>query len=357
MARSNQRGNKASAPVVFAQEMAMTKVRLGLVGCGVFGESHLQAFRAIRTGEIVAVFDIDRGRARRLADAFGGPRVCDSLQEICTLPDLQAIDVVTPEAAHLQPVLAALAAGRHVFVEKPMAGSLDQCTQMIQAAQNARRSLMVGHIVRYETKYAMLKEEVASGRLGKVVSLYARRNRQKTLLARQTLPPPVIETGIHDIDLMLWYAGAPVRRVRGYERRATQGTHHDTFWGVLEFEGGAIGIVETVWLIPPETGILMDDQFQVIGDRGIGTVQFIPGGLTFWRDSGTDVPDTSYDARVFQSAHGALRDELAYFCECVQEDRTPAVIAPIEAKRALRVALALLESANAQRDVEITEWD
>jgi predicted dehydrogenase len=335
----------------------MTKVRVGLVGCGVFGESHLQAFRAIRTGELVALFDTDPGRARRLAAEFGGLQVCDSLHELCALPDIQAVDVVTPEAAHREPVLAALAAGKHVFVEKPMAADLDECTQMVQAARAARRSLMVGHVVRFETRYAILREQVASGGLGKVVSVYARRNRQKTLLARRNLPPPVIETGIHDIDIMLWCVGKPVRRVRGYERRATGGENHDTFWGVLEFEGGAVGVVETVWLIPAASGILMDDQFQVIGDRGIGTVQSVPGGLTFWGEGGTDVPDVSYDARVFHSARGALRDELAYFCDCVQERREPEVITPVEAKRALRVALALLESARAEKDVAITEWD
>jgi predicted dehydrogenase len=335
----------------------MTKVCLGLVGCGVFGESHLQAFRAVCTGEVVAVFDTDPGRARRLAAEFGGLRVCDSLHEICGLPDVQAIDVVTPEEAHREPVLTALAAGKHVFVEKPMAANVDECAQMIQAAQAARRSLMVGHVVRFETRYAMLKEQVASGRLGKVVSVYARRNRQKTLLARRNLPPPVIETGIHDLDLMLWYVGKPVRKVRGYERRATRTDSHDTFWGVLEFEGGAIGVVESVWLIPPESGVLMDDQFQVIGDRGIGTVQSLPGGLIFWGERGAEVPDVSYDARVFHSARGALRDELAYFCDCVQEHREPEVISPVEAKRALRVALALLESARAEKDVTITEWD
>jgi predicted dehydrogenase len=335
----------------------MTKVRLGLVGCGVFGESHLQAFRAVPTGEVVAVFDTDPRRAQRAAELFKVPRVCASLHELCTLADVQAVDVVTPEAAHLEPVRTALAAGKHVLVEKPMAADVNQCTQMIQAAQAARRSLMVGHIVRFETRYAMLKEEIASGRLGKVVSMYARRNRQKTLLARSALPPPVIETGIHDIDLMLWYVGKPVQRVRGYERKATQGRHHDTFWGILEFEGGALGVVETTWLVPPATGILMDDQFQVIGDRGTGTVQSLPGGLTFWEDTGSQLPDVSYDARVFQAAHGALRDELAYFCACVGDGREPEVITAPEARRALRVALALLDSATAERDVELTNWD
>src|SRR5690606_29919716 len=102
----------------------------------------------------------------QLAAAFQVPRVCADLEELCGLPDVDLVDVVTPEADHAAPVLAALARGKHVFVEKPLATDPADCTRMIEAAQAAGRSLMVGHILRFETKYAMLKEELASGRLG-----------------------------------------------------------------------------------------------------------------------------------------------------------------------------------------------
>ncbi len=335
----------------------MDKVRIGLVGCGLFGESHLQAFRAVRTADIAAVFDTDPARARQIAAEFGIPGVCSSLEEICAIPELQAMDVVTPEEAHLEPVLKAITAGKHVFVEKPLATDLHHCSQMIQAARAAGRYLMVGQILRFETKYAMLKDEVASGRLGKIVSMHARRNRLKTLLPRYGRTHPAIENSIHDIDLMLWYTGKPVRRVRGYGRKATTSRHPDTFWGVLEFDGGAIGVVEAIWLLPQAAGIILDDAFQLIGDSGVGNVQLVPGSLTYWRESGAETPDFSYDPRVANAARGALRDELAYFCDCVLDGREPRVITALEAKRAVRVAMALVESAEAERDVEIAEWD
>ena len=78
-----------------------------------------------------------------------------------------------------------------------------------------------------------------------------------------TAPTQRMENSIHDIDLMLWYTGERVRRVRGYERRATGRKHPDTFWGILEFEGGALGVVETIWLLPANAGIALDDALQV----------------------------------------------------------------------------------------------
>ena len=216
---------------------------------------------------------------------------------------------------------------------------------------------MVGHLLRFETKYAMLKDEVARGGLGRIVSMHARRNRLKDLLPRYGRTHPAIENSIHDIDLMLWYTGDRVRSVRGFGRKAVATKHHDTFWGVLEFESGAIGVVETIWLLPKTSGIMLDDSFQLIGDRGIGNVHIEPGPLTFWRDEGPETPDVGYDPRVGGAARGALRDELSYFSECIIDGHPPQTITPIEAKRSVRVALALVESASTERDVKIEDWD
>jgi predicted dehydrogenase len=327
------------------------------VGCGGFGESHLQAFRAVPQAEVVAVYDIDGQRARHISDAFQIPRACGSLNEICGLEDLQAIDVVTPEETHLGPVLAALGRGKHVFVEKPLATDLGDCSRMIEAASAAGRFLVPGHLLRFETKYAMLKDELNSGRLGGIVSMHARRNRPKSLLPLYGRTHPALENCIHDIDLMLWYAGVPVRRVRAFARRATGRRHPDTFWGFLEFEGGAVGVVETIWMLPKGAGIGLDDAFQLIGSEGVGNLQLYPGTLSFWKEQGYELPDIGYDPRVAGAARGALRDELAYFCECILANRAPVVVTAQDARRAVRVVLALIESGEAEKEVEITEWE
>ena len=335
----------------------MDKVRIGLIGCGLFGESHLQAFRAVRSAEIAAVFDTDSERAQRIAEEFSIPQICESVEEICGLAGLHAIDVVTPEETHLEPVLSAIKSGKHVFVEKPLATDLADCSRMITAAESAGRYLMVGQLLRFETRYAMLKDEVARGGLGRIVSMHARRNRLKDLLPRYGRTHPAVENCIHDIDLMLWYTGDRVRNVRGYGRKAVATKHHDTFWGILEFDGGAIGVVETIWLLPKASGIMLDDSFQLVGDRGVGNVHIEPGALTFWRDEGPETPDVAYDPRVGGAARGALRDELAYFCDCILDGHPPKTITATEAKNAVRVALALVESAIAERDVKIDDWD
>jgi UDP-N-acetylglucosamine 3-dehydrogenase len=290
----------------------METIRIGLAGCGLFGESHLRAFRSIRNARVEAVFDVDGLRASRMAAEFAIPRICHSIEQLCALENLDAIDVVTPESAHLAPVLAAFRNGKHVFVEKPMAVDLDDCRQMMKAADESGRFLMPGHILRFETKYAMLRDEVMAGGLGKIISMHARRNRPKSLLTRYGRIHPAIENCIHDIDLMLWYANAAIRRVRGFARHATGGSNPDAFWGVLEFSNGAIGIVETIWLTPPSVGIMLDDAFRLVGDAGIASLALVPGALTLWRDPGPEIPDVCYDPRVANSARGALREGLDY---------------------------------------------
>jgi UDP-N-acetylglucosamine 3-dehydrogenase len=333
----------------------MDMVRIGLVGCGAFGESHLRTFRAIERAHVAAAYDIDTDRARRVASEHGIPRVCDSLEEICALPELDAIDVVTSEAEHRDPVTRALRAGKHVFVEKPIATTLADAAAMVEAAEQSERILMVGQILRFETKYAMLKDEVAAGNLGDIVSMHARRNRPKSLLPLYNRTHPALENCIHDIDLMLWYAGRPVRRVRGYNRYATARKNPDTFWGFLEFEGGAVGVVETIWMLPEAAGITLDDAFQLIGTRAVGNIQLLPGAYNILRESGYHVPDFSYDPLVANTARGALREELAYFCEAVADGRECTAITPAEAKRALQVVLALIESAEKDKDVEVAD--
>lgn len=331
----------------------MGKVQIGLVGCGLFGESHLQAFRAVRMAEVAAVYDPDRVRAERMAQEFSIPNICSSLEEICDRPELNAIDVVTPEHMHADSVLRAIDRGKHVFVEKPLALDLRQCEEMIAAAASAKRILMVGHLLRFETKYAILKDEIAAGHMGKVISMHARRNRPKSLLPRYGRTHPALENCIHDIDLMLWYTQSKVKRVRGYGRSATGGLNHDTFWGMIEFESGAIGVVETIWLIPPSTGVMLDDALEVIGDKGVANVRLIPGSLELWREDGPVTPDVGYDPRVAGSARGALREELAYFCDCVLDNRQPEIVKAEDAMAAAEVALALVASAKSDREVEI----
>src|SRR5262249_13363850 len=148
------------------------------------------------------------------------------------------------EDRHLEAVLLALANGKHVFVEKPMATTVEDGQKMLDAARQAGLILMPGHVCRFEAKYATVKEQLVSGRLGKIVSVSARQNRAKGLAATYKRTHQALVCCIHDIDIMLWYTGKKVKRVRGYEVQVNEGNGPDLTWGVFEFAEGGLGFVQ-----------------------------------------------------------------------------------------------------------------
>jgi UDP-N-acetylglucosamine 3-dehydrogenase len=331
--------------------MRLNKLRVGLVGCGSFGESHLATFAGIPYAEVVAVTDINGERASQMASRYKIPRVVRDFRELCQLREVDAVSVVTPENQHLDAVLFALEHGKHVFVEKPMATTMEDGQKMLNAARKTGLILMPGHVCRFETKYATVKEQLVSGRLGQIVSITARQNRPKWLAATYKRTHQALVCCIHDIDIMLWYTGKKVKRVRGYEVRLEKGSGPDLTWGVFEFDGGGLGFVQTMWLLPDKAQV-QDDSMQVITTAGVANID-VHSGLTFWKEEGQEVPEISYEPRLRGSVFGALREELSYFALCALEGRQPTVITAEEGLEALRTTVALVESAGSGREIEM----
>lgn len=333
----------------------MTALRAAIVGCGLFGESHAAALTALTDVRIAAVFDTDAEKAQRFAERFSVPTTARSLPELLEA-GVDVVHVVTPECAHREPVVAALAAGKHVLVEKPFATSIEDCEAMTKAAEQAAGIFMVGQILRFDLRYGTLREQAARDAFGRIVNVSARRNRARGGFEMYQRIHPGICNSIHDIDLILSIVRSRVVRVRAFERNVNGYANPDFFFGVLEFEDGALAQVLTSWLIPDAAGIGLDDYLQVIGSRGSGVVALQPSPVSLWTESGYAAPDTGYETRLNGVAHGALLNEIEYFYRCVRSGKQPDVITPAEATNAVRVSLAMLESARQQREIEITEW-
>src|SRR5437867_1783223 len=152
-------------------------------------------------------------------------------------------------------------------------------------------------------------------------------------------------------DLMLWYTETKVKRVRGYEGRVEAGSGPDLTWGILEFHGGALGFVQTMWLLPDKAHV-QDDGMQVITTSGVANIT-IHSGLSLWREEGQEIPEVSYEPRLRGSIFGALREELSYFTLCVLEGNHPTVVTAEEGLEAVRTAVALVESAGFDREVQL----
>ena len=332
----------------------MERVKIGIIGVGLWGVNHIEAYRGLPLAEVVAVADPAPGRAEEVARRFGIPHWFEGFEDLCALAEVDAVSIVSPESQHLKPVEAAAPAGKHILLEKPVAYSVADVETMIADAQRANVILMPGHLLRFETRYALIKEALDQKELGSVVSIQARRNRTKGNFKKYARAHPIFAVAVHDIDLLLWYAQSKVRRVRGYQRSIQGGSVPDVVWGMIEFQNGVLGVIETTWLTPDAVGVFSNDSLQLITDKGIARVDLVDGGLSFWLESGLSVPDTIGAPRIRGRVEGSLAAELSYFLACILSGTKPTVVTAEEALDGIRVAAALVDSASREEDVVLT---
>lgn len=326
-------------------------MRVGVIGLGAFGESHLRAYRSLPNVEVVAVASRSGARAEEVARRYDVPRHFGSYEALIADPTIAAVSVTTAEMDHQQPVVAALEAGKAVLVEKPIATTLADAAAMVAAAERNGGLLMPAHVVRFDPKYAALKAAIERGDLGEVTAITARRHRTRRHVASHGRVHLALVTCIHDLDIMLWINRAGVRSVRAVHRLATQPGQPHGIWAVLRFENGAVGLVESAWMLPDALVPALDDAFTIVGTGGVARIESEAPGLLLANDAGLQRPDVSYEAMLHGVTSGALKEELAHFVACVRDRGRPLVVTAAEGVNALRVALAMI--ASAERDEEI----
>ncbi|NUQ16631.1 MAG: Gfo/Idh/MocA family oxidoreductase [Flavobacteriales bacterium] len=232
----------------------MSKHRLALIGCGGMSRSHASRFFALADRlEIAYTVDIDEARAAAAAEILTGAKPATDYRAV--LDDVEAALLVLPHHLHHPVTLDCLAAGKHVLVEKPMANTEAECLEMIEAAKQADRTLMVAYCMRFHPLVAKMKELLDQKYLGEVfqVSIWTEQHTQfpadhwassaKTLGGGQ-----LFSHGCHYIDILLWYLGAPLR---GFHL----GTNYGTPWMeregtsnvTMEFESGVLGYHFGTW--------------------------------------------------------------------------------------------------------------
>jgi UDP-2-acetamido-3-amino-2,3-dideoxy-glucuronate N-acetyltransferase len=180
--------------------MRMAMARTGLIGCGMWGRN--LARNLSQLGALASVADRDAENAAAFADEFGGK--ADSIDAVLEQHDLDGIIIATPAFTHADLACRALAAGRHVYVEKPLAMSLDEANRIAAAARDARRVVMVGHLIRYHQAFITLQQEIASGRIGKVQHVMANRLAMGRIRSNESV---IHDLCPHDTSLLLALIG------------------------------------------------------------------------------------------------------------------------------------------------------
>lgn len=324
----------------------MKSIRWGIIGVGRFGSIHARAIRSLPGSELVALANRNPERLAAAREEFGVADCYSDYRDLLANPDVDVVSITTHWKDHHEIALAALAAGKHVFLEKPMAASSAECLELVSAAESSEGFLMIGHICRFDPRVTLAKEAIAAGRIGRIVSMHARRNLPKAPgNIRLDKISPLIGDGIHDIDLMLWFTGKTPTEVYGRNVKVSDHTYPDLGWAMLHFGEEAIGVVETVWCLPENVPTTIDARFEIIGTSGTLSIDAAHTGLTILDANGAKMPDTVYWPTQHGRQIGALSVELGYFANCVRTGTAPDVVTPLEAARAFAVAETAEKSA------------
>jgi myo-inositol 2-dehydrogenase/D-chiro-inositol 1-dehydrogenase len=223
-------------------------VRVGVVGVGMIGQEHVRRLTRVLNGaEVVAVTDVDPARAADVASRLPAARVLATGKDVVADDAVDAVVVTSWGPTHEEYVLAAVAAGKPVFCEKPLATTRQACRNVLDAESAAgRRLVMVGFMRRYDASYRALKAALAEGGLGAALMAHCA-HRNATVPPSYTSDMAINDTAVHEIDIVRWLLDDEIAAARVLRpRRNSRGAEHlvDPLVVVLETAGGALVDVE-----------------------------------------------------------------------------------------------------------------
>ncbi|BAS28180.1 Gfo/Idh/MocA family protein [Limnochorda pilosa] len=334
----------------------METLRFGIIGMGWMGQLHAEVLHQLRSTRLAAIAEIDDARRQAMSARFGVQAYAD-YREMLADPEIDAVSICVRDLDHLAPVLAAAEAGKQIFLEKPIAATVEDSEAIVSAASRAGVKLMVGHLLRFDPKYRQMRDAVASGQLGDVIHLYARRNSPRTegpARYRGELPLALHVT-VHDLDIILWML-RPHKPVSVYAESvekllAPLGTE-DSVFALIRFDTGAVAAVESSWVLPAGTPTKLDYQMEVVGTEGASYLSGGYSGLALVSGTGIEFPDNFHQPAVGNVRMGDLRAELEAFASAVLSgEEVP--VDPRDSVDAVRLALAIIQSARSGQRVSL----
>ena len=304
----------------------MSSVRIGVVGLGYWGPNIARNFAAIPGCELVWCCDSSPDALDRAARQFPGVRVTDDVEELLADPELDAVAVATPVPTHAELTMRVLEAGKHCFVEKPLAQSVADAERAVRAAADSERILMVGHLLEYHPGVQMLKQLSDSGELGdRIYYIYGNRLNLGKLRADENA---LWSLGAHDVSVVLYLAGEEPREVVAHGASYVRDGVEDVVFCFLRFDSGLCAHLHLSWLDPHK-----ERRFTVVGSRRMATFDdtALEGKVTIY-DKGFDEDARGYGEYITRSGDifspripndEPLRIECEYFIECLATGRRP----------------------------------
>lgn len=316
-------------------------MKIAVVGLGMMGRLHCRVLLTEPGVDGVIGVETDPERAAEISAELG-IEVRSTLDEV--LPDVDAVSITLPDDLHLPSALLALAAGKYVLVEKPLATTAAD-GEAILAAQPLPGRLMVGHLLRFDERLRELKRRIDSGVFGRL--RYVRVSRINTRTTADRVADRVSVTaflGVHDLDLLLWLTGQEIEAVSAAGRRVFS-AYSDVTVATIDLTDGTLALLENHWLLHPSSARSCLAGIHVFGDDGSAIVDLSTDELELiteadQRSVRVDTRNWTHDPLV---SGGSLRRELSSFVRSAITG-SPVEISGEDGLRAVR-AVELVEAA------------
>lgn len=348
----------------------MTAHGFAIVGCGVISRTHARAIAALPDAHLVTAVDVEPERAAALTAQFGGEPETD-LGRALSRPDVDVVSVCVPSGLHAEVGCQAAGAGKHVLVEKPIDITLGAADRLIAAAEGAGVKLAVISQHRFDAGVRQMKDIIASGRLGRLlvgdayIKWYRTQDYYDSGDWRGTWALDgggcLMNQGVHYVDLLRWMMG-PVRSIVARCRTAAHQIEvEDIATALLEFENGAVGVLEASTSIYPGMG----ERLEISGTGGTLVVESGVMRISELKDyrGETSFYGRKVDAHEPVAAEGAAdpasisdnshQAQIQDLLEAIDGDRDPFVTGR-EGRHALEVVLGVYDSAQRGAEVQLT---
>jgi predicted dehydrogenase len=306
--------------------MSERALRVAVVGLGYWGPNLARNFAAIPGCELAYLCDADAAALDRVSRGFPTARATPGLDELLVDESLDAVVLATPVSTHAELAVRVLEAGKHCFVEKPMATSGDDAERVVAAAQASGRLLMVGHLLEYHPGVRALKDLTDSGELGdQIYYIYGNRLNLGKLRADENA---LWSLGAHDVSVVLYLAGDEPTEVVAHGESYVRDGVQDVVFCFLRFPSGLVAHLHLSWLDPHK-----ERRFTVVGSRRMATFDDmeLERKLTVY-DKGFDEDSQTYGEYITRSGGSfspqignvePLRTECEHFVDCIRTGRVP----------------------------------
>lgn len=317
----------------------MEKTRVALLGTGFIANIHMESYtRFVHDAQVVAVYGRNLQKAQAFAEEHGIPAAYSDVDELLAKEKIEVVDICLPNYLHHEVCLKAAAAMKHVIVEKPLAVTLEQADEMIEACKSRGLKLMYAEELCFAPKYERVREMVESGAVGDVYMLKQAEKHDGPhspwFYKKETAGGGVMmDMGCHALAWFRWMTKkaqatsvyADMKTV--FHKEITD--CDDNTITIVEFENGITGMAEDSWAKPGG----MDDRIEVYGTKGVSYADLFRGNsaLTYSTEGYGYAMEKAGSTKgwtftIFEEAFNqGYPQELSHFISCVREDKTPLV--------------------------------